>query len=35
MLDAKKIFFIDCDGILAPGDKPLAGAADFINELKI
>jgi len=34
MLDSKKIFFIDCDGTLALGDKPLEGAADFINELK-
>jgi NagD protein len=34
MLQDKKIYFLDCDGTLALGDKPLPGAWEFLQTLK-
>jgi NagD protein len=34
MLEQKKIFFLDCDGTLALGDRLINGAKDFLQLLK-
>src|SRR4030043_1632639 len=34
MLQNKKIYFLDCDGTLALGDKPLPGAKEFLQTLR-